>query len=70
MTNLYNPSTLYPIYDPFVLIGNSSMMTGYTGLIYSVQLNESEEKNYLVISHNDTGGYPYSNQQCLLIYYN
>lgn len=70
MTTNYDASNSALKYDPFVLIGNKDMSTALTGLIYNIKINDTETKKYLCISQDDTGGYPYSANQVMLVYYN
>lgn len=70
MTMDYDGSNTALKYDPYVLIGHKDMSTARTGLIYSIKINDTETKNFLCISQADTGGYPYSANQVLLVYYN
>lgn len=70
MSTIYDVNNRIPVYDPFVLIGNTVMAGFESTSIYNIKLNDNETKNYLAISQYDMCGYPYHANQCLLMYYN
>lgn len=70
MSTIYDPVNQIPVYDQFVLIGNRAISTGQTGSVISINVNDTEVKNYLIISQTDTGGFIFNANQVLLVYFN